>query len=522
MGTLVYIVPPIDAHAQRAREVLAREGFVLREFGEPVPEDATSLVFVLSLIEHPEHVLHMLEAFPSASQRDELYVVLASQEHISYLPRVLARGLCAVWFLDEAEDVLLQRLRAVLATHERIYRMHRMRAMVPLYILAQSFADMEDLKVLLHRILDTAIREVGADRGSIMLVDESQQVLYVAAAIGLPEQAMQQRQRVGEGIAGWVAKTRRPLILTEGQIPDFVHPWLRRRNAYSSISIPIIHAGNLLGVLNLTKHPGRQPFKEGDAEMAGILAAQAAALIHSARLFVELQRAYRDLQQLDRLRTQIIDIAAHELRTPVTVIKGYLELIAEMDIPDLHPYLEPIMRHLVRLETLARDLFDLHTLRSLEKKPQPRLINVPQWLERDVIAPYKHLIEEKHIQLEVNVAPSAFQLVLDPDHVAAILRHLLSNAVKFSPSGGRIAIQVEREQGEAIFYVDDSGPGIPEEERDRVFQGFYQSEDVSTRQHEGLGIGLTLARALAEAHEGTITIGTSPWGGARIILRIPT
>jgi len=522
LGTLVYIVPPIDAHAQRVREVLTREGFVLREFGETVPEDVSSVIFVLSLIEHPEHVLHMLETLPSSPQRDELYLVLTNREHISYLPRVLERGLGTVWFPEEAEEVIVHRVRAVLSTHERIYRTHRMRAMVPLYTLAQSFANMEDLNILLHRILDTAIREVGADRGSIMLLDDSQQVLYVAAAIGLPDQVMQQRQRVGEGIAGWVAKTRRPLILTEGQIPDFVHPWLRRRNAYSSLSIPMMHAGTLLGVLNLTKHPGRRPFLEGDAEMAGILAAQAAALIHGARLFVELQRAYRDLQQLDRLRTQIIDIAAHELRTPVTVIKGYLELLAEMDIPDIHPYLAPIMRHLGRLETLARDLFDLHTLRSLEKEPQPRLVNVSQWLQRDVLEPYRPLIQEKHLQLDLHIAPDARQLVLDPEHVGAILRHLISNAVKFTPAGGHVALQVQREQNEAIFYVDDSGPGIPEGERERVFQGFYQSEDVSTRQHEGLGIGLTLARALAHAHRGTIAIENSPLGGTRIVLRIPS
>ena len=522
MGTPVYIVPPIDAHARRAREVLTREGFVVREFGEPVPEDSSTLLFVLSLIEHPEHVLHMLKAFPSSSKRDELYVVLVTPDSLSFLPEVAKRGLCITWSPDEREDLLPERVRAVLAAHDRLYRAHRVRAMIPLYALAQSFADMEDLSVLLHRILDTAIREVGADRGSVMLLDESERVLYVAAAIGLPEQAMQQRQRVGEGIAGWVAKVRRPLILTEGQIPEFVHPWLRRRNAYSSISIPMVHAGNLLGVLNLTKHPGRQPFKEGDAEVAGILAAQAAALIHNARLYVELQRAYRDLQQLDRLRTQIIDIAAHELRTPVTVIKGYLELIAEMEIPEIHPYLSPIMRHLARLEALARDLFDLHTLRSLEKEPQPRLVTVAEWLKEAVVAPYVELIARKNQSLEVDIDPSAEQLVFDPDHVAAILRHLLSNAVKFTPEGGQIALRVRREGKEAVFHVDDSGPGIPIGERKRVFQGFYQSEDVSTREHEGLGIGLTLAQALAHAHGGTITIGDSPLGGARVSVRIPS
>ncbi len=393
--------------------------------------------------------------------------------------------------------------------------------MVPLYRIAQAFTGLTNLSELLQNILETAIQEIGADRGSIMLLDEPSQTLYIGAAVGLPQDVVQyHRQKVGAGIAGWVAEHRTPLILTEGEIPPFVLSWLRGRNAYSSISVPMLHQGNLVGVLNLTKRPGKAPFIEGDVEFITILAAQAAAAIQNAKLFSQIQEAYHQLQHLDRLRTQIIDIAAHELRTPVSVLKGYIELLQDLQYPELDLFLPPILRSITQLENLARDLFDLSTLNALERSPSPQRVNTQEWLDR-LLAEYLPQAEEKGILLKSHVQPDASQAQFDPEHIATILRHLLHNALKFTPAGGYVRVLAERKGDNFVIHVDDSGPGIPPEERQRIFQEFYQVEDVSTRHHDGLGIGLALARALAHAHHAFLRVDESPLGGARFSIYIP-
>ncbi len=521
MQTRIWIVPPSGRLIAQIKQTLQHAGFTLSPLPDGTLPGDTPLFLLADLSDHPEEVMCRLDQLRQASSGDSLQLILVTTQSLAHLPKVAVDGLCAAWAEYEPVEQLVDRARGLLERYESLRRGHRLQAMIPLYSLAQSFADLQDLDVLLQQVLDTAMRETQADRGSIMLLNEEGNYLYIGAAVGLPERIIrEQRQPVGEGIAGWVAQHREPLILTEGEIPPFALPWLRGRNAYSSISLPMIHQNHLLGVLNLTKQPGRPPFREGDVEFISILASQAAAFIHNARLFVRLQEAYRDLQQLDRLRTQIIDIAAHEMRTPVTVIKGYFELLRDAELPGIDTYLLPMERHLERLECLVRDLFDLTTLRALEREPSPTQVDVGKWLKA-CLAEHQEQANTKGIHLGGSVAKNGRTATFDPEHMKAILHHLLANAIKFAPRGGKVRVLVEKVQHALYVHVDDSGPGIPEEERQRVFADFYQVEEVSTRRHEGLGIGLSLARALAQTHGGTVEIGESPLGGARVSIIIP-
>ena len=515
----VWYVRPTGRLFPAARDALQQAGFTVTAFPDAAPPTDRPLILLADLSAAAERVIETLNRLPLPAHQDDVRLYLVDAPALAYLPNLIARGLCAAWLEHSPPAQLVDDLRRLLERYTAIRHAHRLQAMIPLYDLAQSFADVDDLDTLLQRVLNTAITETGADRGSIMLLAEEGDYLYIAAAIGLPDDIVrEQRQRVGEGIAGWVARHRQPLVLTEGEIPPFALPWLRGRNAYSSVSLPMIHQNQVLGVLNLTKAPGRPPFVAGDVEFIGILAALGATVIHNARLFMRLQRAYRDLQRLDRLRTQIIDIAAHELRTPVTVIKGYFALLRDLNLPEIAAYLAPMERHLERLETLARDLFDLSTLRRLERRPRPRDVDLAAWLEQE--APrYHNLAQEKGIHVDIHLGADTARL--DPDYLSAILRHLVSNAIKFTPEQGRVAVDISRQPHGLVVTVDDSGPGIPEPERERVFDAFYQVEDVSTRTHEGLGVGLSLVRALARAHGGTVKITNSPLGGARIIVTLP-
>lgn len=140
----------------------------------------------------------------------------------------------------------------------------------------------------------------------------------------------------------------------------------------------MMHQGELVGVLNVTKAAGKQPFEQGDVELLTVLAQQAAAAIRVARLLKETQEAYEQLQNLDRLRADLVDILAHEMRTPVTVLKGYMEIMPELSAEERERALGAVRRHLQRLEVLVRELFRLSTLRVLERQPSPRPVSIPQ------------------------------------------------------------------------------------------------------------------------------------------------
>ncbi len=522
MKPTIRVIPPTGQAYSSLAPALEKAGFTLEECmpsqeGAPCPS-----VVLADLTTAHQDVIGALEILEKrCADQDIILLLLIDDKHTHTAFPLTAKGHSILWHVAEPPENAIERLDTCLRKRAYLQRRLRVQTMIPLYRIAQAFTDLTNLSDLLQSILETAIQETGADRGSIMLLDEGSQTLYIGAAVGLPRDVVEHhRQKVGEGIAGWVAEHQRPLILTEGDIPPFALPWLRGRNAYSSISVPMLHQGTLVGVLNLTKRPGKTPFIEGDVEFITILATQAAAAIQNARLFSQIQEAYHQLQHLDRLRTQIIDIAAHELRTPVSVIKGYMELLQELGLPELDAYLPPILRSVQKLESLARDLFELSTLHALERAPTPQRVDTSRWLAH-LLEEYRPQAEAKGITLESHIAPEAAYALFDPEHVAAILHHLLRNALKFTPAGGRVRVSAERVRNDFVIHVDDSGPGIPPGERERIFQEFYQIEEVETRHHEGLGIGLALARTLAHAHHALLRVEESPLGGARFSVYIP-
>ncbi len=518
----IWLLPPVRARLTRVREILESHHMHVHTLDVDVPPStAAPLVLIVDLVDAPGQAIETLSRLLQHVNGVPVICALVGEASTPYLSHILTQGICALWREEDPPEQVLTCIEQALAAYRSWQHQFRAQAMRPLYRIAQAFSDLTDLNALLQQILETSLRETDADRGSLMLVDEESNTLYIGVAVGLPEQVIRMhRQPIGEGIAGWVAQHRRPLILTEGEIPSFALPWLRGRNAYSSISVPLVHRNNLYGVLNLTKAPGKPPFGDGDQELLTILAAQAATAIHNARLFQEIQAAYEQLRQLDNLRTKLIDIAAHEMRTPVAVLKGYVELLNEQEHPELIPYLEPITRNVHRLEILVRDLFELSTLRSLERTPHPRDVDVRAWLA-DFLRSHEELVQTPGHRCALHIAPDATHAIFDPEHVYTILHHLLSNAAKFTPPGGELAIHAEREGNTILFHVDDSGPGIPETERERVFDGFYQVAAVNKREHEGLGLGLTIARALAQAHNGQLHISNSPLGGTRVTLSLP-
>ena len=236
-----------------------------------------------------------------------------------------------------------------------------------------------------------------------------------------------------------------------------------------------------------------------------------------------LRDATRD-QELDRLKSKFLAVVSHELQTPLTSIKGALELVLDDDTGSLsrvqRRFLDTIDRNSARLVGLVGDLLDLSRLEAgrLELDPQP--LDTPG-LVRGALAAVSNLFEARATQVRVDVPDDVPPIYGDRRRVEQILTNLLTNAAKYTPAGGAVDVTAWSENGHVALSVADNGPGVPASERDIIFDKFYRGRDAQRRGEAGSGLGLAIVKSLVELHGGQVRIEDSAPRGARFVVELP-
>ena len=239
------------------------------------------------------------------------------------------------------------------------------------------------------------------------------------------------------------------------------------------------------------------------------------------RLAAAFDRMLARLQTSFQAQRQFVADAAHELRTPLTAISGLIELLLlgadNEDRQARRRTLVTVDRDLARLTRLVNDLLAL-SRHDLAVPHERRPVELAA-LVTDVQALTAELAAERTVTIERPSGP--VQVMGDPDHLRQILLNLAENARRYTPAGGRIAFRVRRGRRRAEVAVTDTGPGIAPEDLPHIFERFYRGDRARTRDSGGSGLGLAIARAIAEAHGGTLTAESRPGVGATFILRLP-
>ncbi len=233
--------------------------------------------------------------------------------------------------------------------------------------------------------------------------------------------------------------------------------------------------------------------------------------------------ANRRLEQQGQMKSELIGIVAHELKSPLAAMAGALEILCrENETADEveSRLLGLVQRNNQRMIKLVNDILELSRLESgrVRLKPTP---TIPDRLVEQSISVVAHKAAGKGVLFDVESDVFPERVLLDGDRVAQMLINLTDNAVKFSPAGGIVRIQVKRREGRIHFVVSDEGPGIPPGEWEWVFESFHHRARGDDPHSAGSGLGLTITKALAEYHEGSITVGTSPSGGGQFTLTLP-
>ena len=227
------------------------------------------------------------------------------------------------------------------------------------------------------------------------------------------------------------------------------------------------------------------------------------------------------LRELDRLKDEFVALVSHELRTPLTSIIGYIQLLRDERARglDTEHFAEVIERNAERLLRLVGDLLFLSKLQSGQLALELRETDLAR-LAAQAVEDARPEAERKHVGLVLSGAPVPHAPV-DPIRIAQLLGNLIANAVKFTPGGGRVQVRLAAEDGEAVISVADTGIGIPAADQEQIFERFYRTEAATRRVIPGSGLGLTISRAIVDAHRGTITVRSDGKHGSTFTVRLP-
>ncbi len=239
-----------------------------------------------------------------------------------------------------------------------------------------------------------------------------------------------------------------------------------------------------------------------------------------ATLGLTFNHMAESLQQAEESRRALTADIAHELRNPLAVQRAHLEAIEDGVYPMLPESLTTIEEQNRLLTRLVDDLRTLALADSGQLNLETTATDFPALLQR-VASRFDIQAAERDIHIRLNVAEACPTLLVDPQRIQQILHNLLSNALRYSPKGGSIWMEVACTSGQVILSVRDEGPGIPAEALAHIFDRFYRGDKARARTQGGTGLGLSIARKLAQAHGGDMSATNHPQGGAEFKLILP-
>jgi signal transduction histidine kinase len=240
-----------------------------------------------------------------------------------------------------------------------------------------------------------------------------------------------------------------------------------------------------------------------------------------AKQALQLMAQNESLLELDRLKDEFIGMFSHELRTPLASILGYVEILREEGVtgPDAGHCAEVIERNAQRLLRLVGDLQVLSQIESGKMPMEFRSADLAD-LAACAVEEMRPEAQRKHIELALSAAGLP-HVAADPARITQLLGNLLSNAVKFTPDGGRVEVRLRKDGDQLELAVADTGVGIPAADLERIFERFYRTAIARRQAIQGTGLGLTITKAIVEAHHGTIAVDSEEGRGSTFTVRLP-
>ena len=387
-----------------------------------------------------------------------------------------------------------------------------------------------DLDTVLTTILTYANKLAGTQAGQIFDYDEASEELRPRATSGYTEEIADVLRRnplrEGEGVTGQAVANRKPVqvadVAAENAYESRVRELMIESGYRAVLAVPLISEDQVMGALTVTRtEPGE--FPQQVIDLLTTFATQSALAIQNARLFLEIEQKSHELQVASQHKSQFLANMSHELRTPLNAILGYTELIVDQiygEVPDkIRDVLERVQKSGRHLLGLINDVLDLSKIEAGQLVLALSEFTFEE-VAQSVATAVGSLAAEKKLHLLVDVPPGLPVGRGDERRITQVLLNLVGNAIKFTDAG-EVAVRVAVRDGMFVASVADTGPGIREEDRQKIFEEFQQVDSSSTKIKGGTGLGLAIAKRIVEMHGGRIWVESTVGKGSTFFFSIP-
>ena len=393
-----------------------------------------------------------------------------------------------------------------------------------LHEFAQLATQARDWDELMRTLVDRTTAALGVQVCSFYLLNRDGERLTLAATNGLDvEQVGRVSLRIGEGLTGRAAQERRPIMSRDVTVdPRF--SWVRGfdiHGLHAMLSVPLVWNEAVVGVLNVQTTDIRE-FTREDVEFLATIAALLAGIVEKGRMQAEAEAQLDRLSQLDAARAELLAVVTHELRTPLAVVRAYVDLLADAaaansggpTVDAVENWREGATDQVTRLDRLVDSI-----LASVRGEGLTGLRREPF----DVVGAISNTVGTLALLLRtrsVRWDAPGYAMVARGDEARfrQVLEHLLDNEAKYAPPEQAVSLGIWRTAEEIQVYITDDGPGVPIEDWEDVFQPYVRVDRARSR---GSGIGLFAARRLMEAMGGRVWIEKNGYGGSRFMVALP-
>lgn len=394
---------------------------------------------------------------------------------------------------------------------------------------SQAISEEIILDQLLEKLMQVLMQSAGA-QAIFLILDRSHHFVIEASATKDSKSIRQSipvasSAQVPCSIINYVARTLEPVFLGTATTSNFSNdPYIQLHQIKSLLCLPMINQGHLMGMVYLENNLAYDAFRGDHLEVLRLLCAQAAISLENAYLYEDLQQSQAREQaerEINELKSRFISMTSHEFRTPLTAILGTTELIKHYgqgwDTNKQHTYLDRIQKNVKHMTGLLDDVLVLSKADVNKVEFNPKLINLEVFCS-SLVEEFQ-LNTKRDQKIEFDIFENQYEVYSDEKILRQILSNLLSNAIKYSPENASVRFQVNVNEEEATFFIQDQGIGIPEADQKHLFESFHRATNVG--QIQGTGLGLAIVKKSVELHLGTIDFESIADQGTTFIVTLP-